>query len=322
MPRPTIWRTPLSLGLYRVNNLTNSLYLGHTICRCFAGKMPSKDCNHTFITFELHGCKWPKSQIFIRVSHTNIEHSYWELHYIRGKRHTQKAKQNQNQKLSSIRFSHLWTYFFKWERERESLIIPLRICFGLGVGYFLTKGCCCGVPSICERCLVRGGESFRELDFIWDVLSLSSVGLTKLWWNAPQWMTPCLSEKPMVCEAQCLMIFFFFLLSTWSTLLLGNVSAILLLWCCNFRGCQKCWLKMKPFVNLLPFPFGQFVYGHIQYFSWVHVCEHFLFKKNKIHREYPIFLCKIVLHYHVKIDILYSTRKKKVKKINYKHANS
>jgi hypothetical protein len=209
------------------------------------------------------------------------------------------------------------------EREREFLIIPSRICFGLGVGYFLTKGCC-GFLSICERCLVRGGESFKELDFIWDVAFTFIGWVDKLWWSAPQWMTPCLSEKPMVCEAQCLMIFFFFffLLSTRSTLLLGNDSAILLLWCCNFRGCQKCWLKTKPFVKLLPFPFGQFVYGHIQYFPWVLVCEHFLLPRKEIHRECPIFLCKLFLHYDVKFDILYSTRKKKVKKINHKHANS
>jgi hypothetical protein len=95
------------------------------------------------------------------------------------------------------------------EREREFLIIPSRICFGLGVGYFLTKGCC-GFLSICERCLVRGGESFKELDFIWDVAFTFIGWVDKLWWSAPQWMTPCLSEKPMVCEAQCLMIFFFF----------------------------------------------------------------------------------------------------------------
>ncbi len=95
------------------------------------------------------------------------------------------------------------------EREREFLIIPSRICFGLGVGYFLTKGCC-GFLSICERCLVRGGESFKELDFIWDVAFTFISWVDKLWWSAPQWMTPCLSEKPMVCEAQCLMIFFFF----------------------------------------------------------------------------------------------------------------
>lgn len=45
----------------------------------------------------------PKSQIFIQVSHTtNIEHSYWEIHYIRGKRHTQKQAKPKVKKLEKV----------------------------------------------------------------------------------------------------------------------------------------------------------------------------------------------------------------------------
>ncbi len=87
-----------------------------------------------------------------------------------GEKDIPKKQSKAKPKVKLHKIFTLVNVFFKMrEREREFLIIPSRICFGLGVGYFLTKGCCCGVPSICERCLVRGGESFRELDFIWDV---------------------------------------------------------------------------------------------------------------------------------------------------------
>lgn len=212
---------------------------------------------------------------------------------------------------------HTWTYFLKWE---FLIITPSQIALVLGLVIFSPRVVVVVVVVVllmCERCLVHGGESFRELDFIWDTLSLSLVG----WQIVMEWTT--MNDAMFIGKANGLWgpMFddFFFLLSTWSTLLLGNVSAILLLWCCNFRGCQKCWLKTKPIVKLLPFPFGNLSTGAYNFFPFVLVSEHFLLK---FHRECPFFF--VIFFYTIMYKSIYyiPQEKRKVSNINHKHANS
>lgn len=156
-------------------------------------------------------------------------------------------------------------------------------CFGLGgwlsshQGLLLLLWWC----SLCERCLVRGGESFRERDFIWDALSLSLVGWQIVMEWTTQWMTPCWSEKPMVCEAQCLMIFFLFVVNSVYSLAwkrLRNSIALVL----QFPWMSKVLTQDQALCEFTSISFWQFVYGHIQFFLCVLVCEHVLLQKKTI----------------------------------------
>jgi hypothetical protein len=180
-------------------------------------------------------------------------------------------------------------------------------CLGLEVGYLLTKGCCCGfVPYVRDAWCVVVRVLRREIlfgtcfHFPWLV--------DKLWWNEPQWRTPCSSEKPMVCEAQCLMIFNFFCCRLG---LLSCVETSPQFYCFGVAiSVDVKSVDSRPSPLWIYFHFlWQFVYGHIQFFSLCSCSWTCFTQKNKFHRECPFFFA--FLHYHVKINILYSTRKKK-----------
>ncbi len=138
--------------------------------------------------------------------------------------------------------------------------------------------------SLCERCLVRGGESFRELDFIWDALSLSLVG----WQIVVEWTT--MNDAMFIGKANGLWgpMFDDFFLAVDSVYSLAwkclrNSIALVL----QFPWMSKVLTQDQALCEFTSISFWQFVYGHIQFFPCVLVGEHFLFKKNKFHGECP-----------------------------------